>query len=68
MTENSDPLENPVAERINGILKQEYLSHQPIRSLDEAECLVRKKVDRLELVRLCVGQLSDPGKKLSVSW
>jgi putative transposase len=27
MTENSDPLENPVAERINGILKQEYLSH-----------------------------------------
>lgn len=37
MTENSDPLENPVTERINGILKQEYLSHQPVRSLDEAQ-------------------------------
>jgi putative transposase len=26
MTENGDPLENPVAERINGILKDEYLN------------------------------------------
>ena len=25
MTENGDPLENPVAKRINGILKNEYL-------------------------------------------
>lgn len=25
MTENSDPLENPIAERVNGILKDEYL-------------------------------------------
>ena len=39
MTKNSDPLENLVAERINGILKQEYLihSHQTVRSLDEAQ-------------------------------
>ncbi|QMU28144.1 transposase family protein [Adhaeribacter radiodurans] len=28
MTQNGDPLENPIAERINGILKQEYLGHQ----------------------------------------
>lgn len=27
MTENGDPLENPIAERINGILKDEYLNH-----------------------------------------
>ncbi len=26
MTENGDPLENPVAERVNGILKDEYLN------------------------------------------
>jgi putative transposase len=26
MTENGDPLENPIAERINGILKDEYLN------------------------------------------
>jgi transposase InsO family protein len=30
MTENGDPLENPIAERINGIIKQEYLSHYTI--------------------------------------
>jgi transposase InsO family protein len=30
MTENGDPLENPIAERVNGIIKQEYLSHYPI--------------------------------------
>jgi transposase InsO family protein len=27
MTENGDPLENAIAERINGIMKQEYLEH-----------------------------------------
>ena len=27
MTENGDPLENPIAERINGIIKEEYLDH-----------------------------------------
>ncbi len=44
MTEDSDPLENSIAERINGILKQEYLSHQPVRSLDEAYDLLEKGV------------------------
>lgn len=28
MTENGDPLENPIAERVNGILKDEYLSNK----------------------------------------
>ena len=27
MTEKGDPLENPIAERVNGILKDEYLNH-----------------------------------------
>lgn len=44
MTENSDPLENSIAERVNGILKQEYLSHQPVRSLEEAYVLLEKGV------------------------
>lgn len=44
MTENSDPLENSIAERINGILKQEYLSHQPVRSLEEAYTLLENGV------------------------
>lgn len=30
MSENGDPLENAVAERINGIIKNEYLLHHPI--------------------------------------
>ncbi|MBB4603624.1 transposase InsO family protein [Hymenobacter latericoloratus] len=37
MTENSDPLENAIAERVNGIIKEEYLSQQPVYSLREAE-------------------------------
>jgi len=28
MTENGDPLENPIAERVNGILKGEYLNYE----------------------------------------
>lgn len=44
MTENSDPLENSIAERINGILKQEYLRYQPVRSLEEAYDLLEKAV------------------------
>ena len=43
MTENGDPLENAIAERINGILKEEYLNHyqtdntsQAVEQLDQA--------------------------------
>jgi transposase InsO family protein len=36
MTENGDPLENAVAERINGILKGEYLKHYRIDSTSQA--------------------------------
>ena len=38
MAENGDPLENPVAERINGIIKDEYLKryrYNTIRELEE---------------------------------
>ncbi|WP_243900449.1 IS3 family transposase [Hymenobacter defluvii] len=44
MTENSDPLENAIAERVNGILKQEYLSQQPVHTLLEAEQHVEQAV------------------------
>ena len=36
MTENGDPLENAIAERINGILKSEYLKHYQVGTLTEA--------------------------------
>ncbi len=44
MTENGDPLENAIAERVNGILKQEYLQHQPIRDKHQARQLLEKAV------------------------
>ena len=40
MTENGDPLENPIAERVNGILKDEYLNQYT--HLSVMECLVLK--------------------------
>ena len=37
MTENGDPLENAVAERINGILKGEYLKRYSITTIQQAK-------------------------------
>ena len=36
MTENGDPLENAIAEWVNGILKQEYLQHYQISIIEQA--------------------------------
>ena len=42
MTENGDPLENPIAERTNGILKDEYINHyQRLTSID-----IDKSIDK----------------------
>jgi len=45
MTENGDPLENAIAERINGIIKQEYLYHQKPGNLDQAKELLKASVE-----------------------
>lgn len=37
MTENGDPLENAIAERVNGIVKEEYLDHYTTTCLKEAK-------------------------------
>ena len=37
MTENGDPLENAVAERMNGILKEEYLNHYELDNKEQAK-------------------------------
>jgi putative transposase len=37
MTENGDPLENAIAERVNGILKNEYLKHYQTGNIKEAK-------------------------------
>ena len=45
MTENGDPLENAIAERLNGIIKQEYLDNYQVRTLKEAKQLLRMVVE-----------------------
>ena len=37
MTENGDPLENPIAERANGIIKEEYLCHYSDKTMPEIQ-------------------------------
>jgi len=51
MTENGDPLENPIAERINGILKDEYLRHYPLTDIEQVIELLNDIVDRYNRLR-----------------
>jgi len=45
MTENGDPLENAVAERLNGIIKEEYLDHYKVTSIEEAKQVLKSAVE-----------------------
>ena len=45
MTENGDPLENAIAERINGIIKEEYLYNYQVNNIKEAKQLLKAVVD-----------------------
>lgn len=45
MTQNSDPYENAVAERINGILKQEFMIDKYNQDLKIRKCIVKEAVD-----------------------
>lgn len=40
MTENGDPLENAIAERVNGIIKEEYLNDYQVNNIMEARELL----------------------------
>jgi putative transposase len=40
MTENGDPLENAIAERVNGIIKEEYLNDYQVNDIKEAKELL----------------------------
>jgi putative transposase len=44
MTENGDPLENAIAERINGIIKEEYLNDYKVNNLKEAKEILENTV------------------------
>jgi len=45
MTENGDPLENAIAERINGIIKEEYLENYEVQNIKQAKELLKAVVD-----------------------
>jgi len=45
MTENGDPLENSIAERVNGILKGEYLEQYKIQNLQQAREFLERAVN-----------------------
>ena len=51
MSEKGDPLENAIAERVNGILKEEYLSHYSISDLDQAAELVTEAINKYNKLR-----------------
>lgn len=59
MTENGDPLENAIAERLNGIMKQEYLEDQNINALNEAKIMLEQAVNRYnnERPHMSIGNL-----------
>jgi len=45
MTESGDPLENAVAERVNGIIKTEYLSFYKPKTIAQAKKMLRRAVE-----------------------
>lgn len=51
MTENGDPYENAIAERVNGILKDEFELDRVFGSVAEAEQAVASAVDRYNTLR-----------------
>lgn len=51
MTENGDPYENAIAERINGILKGEFLLDKNFATFQEAEAAVGNAIEKYNQVR-----------------
>lgn len=60
MTENSDPLENAIAERINGILKQEYLEGHFPDNIEQAKEVLQFSVEMYNAERphMSIGNLT----------
>jgi len=44
MTQNGDPLENAIAERINGIIKNEYMVQKPVTNKQQAKQLLENTI------------------------
>lgn len=46
MTQNGDPLDNSIAERVNGIIKQEFLDHYYLTGIRQARTIIKIVVYR----------------------
>lgn len=51
MTENEDPLENAIAERVNGIIKEEFLNHYSLKNKSEVMEALNQSVDTYNTLR-----------------
>jgi putative transposase len=60
MTENGDPLENAIAERVNGIIKEEYLNDYQVDNIMEAADLLHTviKLYNNERPHMSIGNLT----------
>lgn len=75
MTENGDPKENAIAERVNGILKQEFLNHLTFESilqlkpvLDKAIAFYNNNRPHRSLDMLTPAQAAITGGKIKKRW
>ena len=51
MTENGDPLENAIAERVNGIIKEEFLNHYSLKNQSEVMKILNQSVTTYNTIR-----------------
>lgn len=51
MTEKGDPLENAIAERLNGIIKEEYLNHYSPVDIEEVREILKSSVNKYNTLR-----------------
>jgi transposase InsO family protein len=60
MTENGDPLENAIAERVNGIIKEDYLENYDISNIKDAKELLKAVVElyNKERPHMSIGNLT----------
>ena len=72
MTENGNPLENAVAERLNGIIKGEYLENLKMNSVSHAKKVLKSVVDlynderpHMSIGNLTPAQLHENGDQIN---
>ena len=66
MTESGEPLENALAERVNGILKTEWLDKRPLRNWSETQAYVEQVIGLYNTKASSKPQFSDAGSGASL--